>query len=208
MVYFPTRQEDGGWAAENIFKRRIPHTAEFKIDGPEFELYRDVTRFVKRQSARAAAQDDSRGRAVGFLMALFQRRLASSTHALRCSLENRARRLERGLERARELALLAPPELPDADELEEMDEAERERIEELIAAVSLTTRAADIRAEVAELRELADRARAVEEAGSEGGALLSVGQCPPAADGGAGGAGALRRPEVSVTGTAGFRHVG
>jgi hypothetical protein len=42
-------------------------------------------------------------------MALYQRRLASSTDALRQSLENRARRLEEGLSRAKEIAETAPP---------------------------------------------------------------------------------------------------
>ncbi len=101
MVYFPERRPDGDWAAGKIFTKRIPHTVEFRIDGPEFELYRDVTRFVKQQSAKAAAQgDDPCARAVGFLMSLYQRRLASSTYAMRHSLENRARRLEEGLKRA------------------------------------------------------------------------------------------------------------
>ena len=31
--------------------KRIPRTADFVIDGPEFELYQKITRFVKRQSA-------------------------------------------------------------------------------------------------------------------------------------------------------------
>ena len=45
---------------------------------------------MKAQSHRAAANgDDPRARAVGFLMALYQRRLASSTYSLRRSLENR-----------------------------------------------------------------------------------------------------------------------
>ncbi len=85
MVYFPERQPNGTWVARKIFTKRIPHTVEFQLDGPEFELYRDVTRFVKRQSARAAARDDPRARAVGFLMSLYQRRLASSTYAMRRS---------------------------------------------------------------------------------------------------------------------------
>ena len=55
MVYFPERQPDGTWVAEPIFTKRIPHTVDFQIDGAEFDLYRDVTRFVKRESARAAA---------------------------------------------------------------------------------------------------------------------------------------------------------
>ena len=77
---------------------------DFRIDGSEYELYREVTEFVKRQSIRAAADGDNpRARAVGFLMALYQRRLASSTRAMRRSLANRADRLERGLAQAEDL---------------------------------------------------------------------------------------------------------
>ena len=130
MVYFPQKQSDGTWAAQKIFTNRITHTVSFKIDGPEFELYRDVTRFVKQQSAKAAVQgDDPRARAVGFLMSLYQRRLASSTFAMRHSLENRARRLEEGLKKAQKLVSLAPPEIPNPEEVEEMEESERERLE-------------------------------------------------------------------------------
>src|SRR6266699_1070207 len=112
MVYFPERQPDNTWVAKKIFTKRIPHTVDFQIDGAEFELYKSVTRFVKRQSARvAAAGDDPRARAVC------------------CSLENRARRLDVGLKKAQEIARTAPPDLPDADELEEMDESDRERLE-------------------------------------------------------------------------------
>ena len=97
MVYFPERQENGSWAAKPVFTKRIPHPADFALDGPEMDLYQTITRFVKRQSVRAAAQgDEPRARAVGFLMALYQRRLASSTYAMRRSLENRARRLVGG----------------------------------------------------------------------------------------------------------------
>ena len=96
-------------------------------------LYQEISRFVKRQSARAAAQgDDLRARAVGFLMSLYQRRLASSTYALRHSLENRARRLTEGLKRARELARTAPPDIPSPDELEEMEDQERKKLEDLL----------------------------------------------------------------------------
>ena len=168
MVYFPERRPDGTWAAEKIFTKRIPHTVDFQIDGPEFDLYRDVTRFVKRQSAKAAAQgDDPRARAVGFLMSLYQRRLASSTRAMRCSLENRARRLEDGLKRAQELVRLAPPELPDPEELEEMEESERERLEQMLEAITLAGNAEQVREEIAELRQRAMQAQAVEESDCE-----------------------------------------
>ena len=164
MVYFPERQSDGTWVARKIFTKRIPRSVDFKIDGDEFDLYRDVTRFVKRQSAKAAQHgDDPRARAVGFLMALYQRRLASSAYALEHSLENRARRLEEGLRKAKEVARFAPPDIPDADEIEEMEESEREDLERFLEAVSLNENAQAVREEIAELRELAERAKAVED---------------------------------------------
>jgi len=181
MVYFPERRPDGTWAAEKIFTKRITRSVDFQIDGSEFELYRDVTRFVKLQSAKAAAQgDDPRSRAVGFLMSLYQRRLASSTHAMRHSLENRARRLEEGLKRARELSLIAPPDLPaalcgsaaqaglpDPEEIEEMEESERERLEEMLDAITLAGNADQIQEEIEDLKRLEEQAKGVEKSGAE-----------------------------------------
>ena len=167
MVYFPKRGADGKWTAAPIFTRRIPRTVGFEIDGDEFTLYEDITRFVKRQSRRAAHQgDDRRARAVGFLMALYQRRLASSARAARRSLANRARRLEEGLKQARALVRQMPDELPsenEMEEMEEMEEAERARWERMAEAVTLTGNAAEARAEIAELRDLAEQSAAVEE---------------------------------------------
>ena len=172
MVYFPERQPDGAWAAQPVFTKRITRTADFAIDGDEFTLYEEVTRFVKRQSARAAAQgDDRRARAVGFLMSLYQRRLASSAYAMRRSLENRARRLDEGLKQAQDLTRSAPPDLPDLEDLEELEDAERERLERMLEAVTLAGNAEEVRREIAELRGLAERAMSV--VGSEAEAKLT-----------------------------------
>jgi hypothetical protein len=81
---------------------------------------------------------------------------------MRRSLENRARRLEEGLKRAQDLARLAAPDLPDPDELDEMQENERERLETMLEAVTLAGSAEQVRAELQELRRLA-----VEDAGAE-----------------------------------------
>jgi len=168
MVYFPERQPNGEWNARPVFTKRIPQTVDFKIDGDEHELYQQITRFVKRQSVRAAAQgDDPRARAVGFLMALYQRRLASSTHAMKRSLENRAKRLEDGLQSAQALARTAPPTIPDPEEIEEMEDAERERLEALLDAITLAGNAEQVREEIGELRCLAQSAQAVEASGNE-----------------------------------------
>ncbi len=164
MVYFPEQQPDGSWTAAPVFTKRFTHTAGFAIDGEEFDLYNQVTRFVKRQSLRAASRgDDRRARAVGFLMSLYQRRLASSTYAMRRSLENRAKRLEDGLSQAEDLARTAPPNLPDWDDLDELEDAERERLERLLEAVTLAGNADEVRREISELQELAIQARSVEQ---------------------------------------------
>ena len=168
MVYFPERQPDGAWAAQPVFTKRNTRTADFSIDGDEYDLYQSVSQFVKRQSARAAAQgDDRRARAVGFLMSMYQRRLASSAHAMRRSLENRARRLEEGLKQAQELARTAPPDLPDLEELEELEDAEHEQFERMLDAITLAGNAEEVRREVSELRGLAESAKSVEDSQTE-----------------------------------------
>ena len=168
MVHFPELQDDGTWASRPVFTERIPRTADFTIEGDELDLYNEVTDFVKRQSMRAyQLGDDRRARAVGFLMALYQRRLASSTHAMVRSLENRVRRLDTGLQQARDLASQAPPDLPDMEDMEEMDDADRERLEQLLDAVTLAGNADEVRREIEELEHLAERARAVEDDSNE-----------------------------------------
>ena len=168
MVYFPERQADGVWIARKIFTLRITRTVDFHIDGEEDDLYRAVTSFVKRQSARAAAEgEDRRARAVGFLMSLYQRRVCSSAHAVRHSMENRAKRLGEGLAHAHELAEQAPPTIPDLEDLEDVEDTEREGLERILDAVTLSRRADEVRDEIAELRQLAAQALAVEESGAE-----------------------------------------
>ena len=167
MVYFPERQTDGDWAAKPVFTKRITKTAGFNIDGEELDLYNEVTRFVKRQSSRAAAQgDDRRARAVGFLMSLYQRRLASSAYAMRRSLENRAKRLEDGLAQAQQIASTAPPDI-DWDDFDELEDSERERMESLLDAITLASNADEVCKEVSELRGLAIKCESVADSGME-----------------------------------------
>ena len=168
MVHFPERQGDGTWAARPVFTKRITNTAGFRIEGAELDLYEDITRFVKRQSRRAAARgDDRRARAVGFLMSLYQRRLASSAYAIRRSLENRANKLADGLAQAQKVAAAGPPNIPDLEDLEELEDAERERLERRLEAITLAGNAAEVNREIAELRNLAEQAQSVERSGQE-----------------------------------------
>ena len=184
MVHFPELQDDGSWASRPVFTKRIPRTADFTIEGDEYDLYKEVTDFVKRQSMRAYEMgDDRRARAVGFLMALYQRRLASSTHAMRRSLENRVNRLDTGLRQAQDLASQAPPDLPDLEDMEEMDDADRERLERLLDAVTLAGNADEVRREMEELETSGSRGPGqVEDAANEA-KLDKLNDHPPGAEG-------------------------
>src|SRR5690606_20502905 len=68
---------------------------------------------------------------------------------------------------AQDLTLLAPPELPHPEELEDMEESERERLEEMLEASTLAGNAQQVRREGEELREPASPAQADEAAGDE-----------------------------------------
>jgi hypothetical protein len=168
MLNFPKPQPDGTWKAIKLFKKRITHTVAFNLEGPEMELYRAVTHYVQRQSTRAAeAGDERRARAVGFIMAMYQRRMASSTHSLKESLLRRQKALKQLLETANHLGDLPMPDLPSEEEWDEMDDAEREaRLRELERA-TLARRKPDLEAELKEIADLIAHAQRVEDGGHE-----------------------------------------
>ena len=84
LVHFP--DPDTG-EVRTLFTKRKVETIGFAIDDEEWELYDALTRYVEDQSIKAAADNSARGRAVGFTMAMLQRRFASSIQAARRSLE-------------------------------------------------------------------------------------------------------------------------
>lgn len=94
LVLFPD-PETG--IVKTLFTKRNVQTSAFEIDAEEWEFYDSLTRYVEDQSARAAADDSARGRAVGFTMALLQRRFASSIYAVRRTLERMKESREKAL---------------------------------------------------------------------------------------------------------------
>lgn len=84
LVSFPD-PETG--VIKSLFTRRIVNTIGFQIEDEEMDFYLDLTRYVEDQSIRAAADNSARARAVGFTMAMLQRRFSSSLYAVRRSLE-------------------------------------------------------------------------------------------------------------------------
>nr|MDO8099656.1 DUF3883 domain-containing protein [Candidatus Njordarchaeota archaeon] len=155
MVTFPD-PETG--EVRKIFTKRDVRTVRFELDNEETDFYFALTRYVEDQSIRAAADLSPRGRALGFTMAMYQRRFASSMYAIRRSLERRKEKLEKQLKR---------PEATEFDprileELEDLPEDEAERQMEKIEQASLSQDREVLRQEIAELQTLIDKAGILE----------------------------------------------
>ena len=73
LVTFP--DPDTG-EVRKLFTNREVRTAAFDLDGEELDFYDELTRYVEDQSMAAAGDQSARGRAVGFTMAMLQRRMA------------------------------------------------------------------------------------------------------------------------------------
>ena len=81
-----------------LFTRRNVQTAKFQIDTDEWDFYDALTRYVEDQSIKASTDSSARGRALGFTMAMLQRRFASSTYAVRRTLERMREKRQKILE--------------------------------------------------------------------------------------------------------------
>lgn len=159
LVTFP--DPDTG-AVRKLFTNREVHTAAFDLDGDELDFYDQLTRYVEDQSILAAADDSARGRAVGFPMAMLQRRMASTIYAVRRSLERM---------RERRGKILADPEAYRRAQIErripaDFDELPEEEQQEIIAQLEDVVASVDpaaLREEIARLTRLIDQARVLEQ---------------------------------------------
>ena len=100
--------------------------AAFDLDGEELDFYDELTRYVEDQSIAAAGDESARGRAVGFTMAMLQRRMASSVYAVRRSLERMRDRREKILDdpekyRREQIERRIPDDFDDLDEEEQQE---------------------------------------------------------------------------------------
>ncbi len=72
---------------EKLFTKRDVFTISFALDQDEYDFYDALTRYVEDQSIKASEDESPQSRALGFTMAMLQRRFASSIYAARRSLE-------------------------------------------------------------------------------------------------------------------------
>ncbi len=159
LVTFP--DPDTG-KSKSLFTKRNVHTVGFQIDDDELDFYDNLTRYVEDQSIKASQDDSARGRALGFTMAMLQRRFASSVYAVRRTLERMKEKREKILDDPeayrQEQILKKVPE--DFDELPEEEQQEiLSNLEDVVASID----PADLREDILELGKLVDQARSLEE---------------------------------------------
>jgi superfamily II DNA or RNA helicase len=149
-----------------LFTKRIVHTTPFQISDDELDLYDQLTRYVEDQSIKAAREDSARGRAVGFTMAMLQRRFASSIYAVRRTLERMKEKREKILEdpvkyRQEQISKRLPEDFEDLT-----DEERQEILTELEEAVA-SFDPNDLRLEIADLEKLIRQAKILEKQEAE-----------------------------------------
>jgi len=170
LVNFPD-PETGKVAS--LFRKRNVFTVPFDIDADEAEFYDHLTAYVEKQSVKAAADGTIRGRALGFTMAMLQRRFASSIYAVRCTLERMRNKREEILRdpeayRKREIDRRLQRELDkrfggEEEVIADLYDDEREQLLLELEEAVISHRPEDLREEISDLSRLVIMAKRLEE---------------------------------------------
>ena len=156
-------------AGNKLFKPRHPQTMDYELEGAEWNLYEAVTDFVSRQLREIRGEHTKS--AAGFALTTMQRRLASSVRAIRRTLERRLERIENALADPeaflRKRKAFQAAVLPDADDLEDLDEAELWRLEDRVLEEWLPDTVAELELERQALGPLLAQAQDVENGKTE-----------------------------------------
>ncbi|HLB94947.1 MAG TPA: helicase-related protein, partial [Nitrospiria bacterium] len=158
LVTFPD-PETG--EVKTLFTKRNVQTIEFQIDDEEWDFYDALTRYVEDQSIKAAADDSARGRALGFTMAMLQRRFASSVYAVRRTLERMKDKREKILAdpdgyRREQISRKLPDDFDDLPEEEQQEIISQ--LEDVVASVDPTA----LKEEILQLGKLIEQAQYLE----------------------------------------------
>ena len=152
-----------------LFKDRHPQRVEYEITGDEWDLYAAVTDFVSTK-LREIRGDRSKATA-GFALTTMQRRVASSTRAIRRTLQRRLERIDKALDDPaaylRSRKAFQATLVTDVDDLDDLDEETRWRAEEEALEEWLPDTVAELEAERGAVRPLLALAQEVEDSRSE-----------------------------------------
>lgn len=158
LVTFPD-PETG--VVKSLFTKRLVKTAAFQIGDDELEFYDALTRYVTDQSVRAAAENSPAARAVGFTMAMLQRRFASSLYAARRTLERMKERREKILEDP-EAYRRSQIERRIPDGFDDLEEEQQQAIIDQLEEVVLSPDPISLKEEIRDLAKLIIQAHALQ----------------------------------------------
>ena len=159
LVSFP--DPDTG-EVKKLFTKREVLTVPFQLNDEEAEFYIALTTYVEDQSIKASQDDSARGRALSFTMAMLQRRFASSTCAVRRSLERMQQKRQKILDdpaayRAEQVARRMP------DDFDELTDDEQQHILLALEDVVASVDPAALKEEIQQLGGLIDLARTLQQ---------------------------------------------
>jgi superfamily II DNA or RNA helicase len=155
---------------KRLFPERIAETVPYELTALEYDLYEDVTHYVREGMNRADKIGGKRKNTVGFALTVLQRRLASSPEAIYRSLVRRSERLER---KKQEILNGTYRDTEPSIDLKELDDDEfnAEEIEsveeELLDAATAAQTVEELNAELLELADLVQTAKRVRDAGTD-----------------------------------------
>ncbi len=162
-----------------LFPERIAYTVPFKLSELEGRLYKEVTDYVRQEFNRAdALQNDKRAGTVGFALTILQRRLASSPEAIFHSIRRRRERLEKRMKELEVLQqntgtnqILMQGRILNADDIEDLEEAPENEVEdteeEILDQATAASTIAELLNEIGTLSRLEKLANEVRRSGQD-----------------------------------------
>lgn len=155
---------------KKLFPERVAETVPYELTAHEYDLYEQVTEYVRTGMNRAEKLDSKRRNTVGFALTVLQRRLASSPEAIYQSLVRRSRRLERKKQEILNGFYREAEPTVDLNELD-ADEYNAEEIEtleeELLDAATAARTVKELDAELVDLVDLTGMAKRVRDLGTD-----------------------------------------
>jgi SNF2 family DNA or RNA helicase len=144
-----------------LFLPRHVKTVKFNLTNEEKLLYNELSKYVETQYNKALKSEKKRN--IAFALIILQRRIASSTYALKRSLERRKRRLEAILRDGKELMIGTI----DMEEVDDYDEKERWQIEQQWEGLSAAETREELEKEIKIIDELIEMADSIIKSESE-----------------------------------------
>ncbi len=141
-----------------LFLPRHVITPSYNLSGPERDVYRKITEYVRNQYNKALSSEKKRN--IGFALIILQRRLASSSFALWKSLQRRRNKLNDILQDF-EKSKKVTPKIFDFDDAEDMSEEDRWEQEQIWETLSIAENKEELQKEIHTLEELIEDTKKV-----------------------------------------------